>query len=139
MNDILDVEIILKRKKYSPIYNVGIILIIIFLIIVYILFTYQYQTYYISKGKVLDNKLELIVDINDIKYVKNNSLIKLDDTYYHYSIEKISEELIIDNLYNNYQYVYLEVDGLKEKDNYVYQIKIPKEKQILAKYLKKYY
>ena len=139
MNDILDVEIILKRKKYSPIYNVGIILIIIFLIIVYILFTYQYQTYYISKGKVLDNKLELIVDINDIKYVKNNSLIKLDDTYYHYSIEKISEELIIDNLYNNYQYVYLEVDGLKEKDNYVYQIKIPKEKQILAKYLKKYF
>ena len=139
MNDILDVEIILKRKKYSPIYNVGIILIIIFLIIVYILFTYQYQTYYVSKGKVLNNKLELIVDINDIKYVKNNSLIKLDDTYYHYSIEKISEELIIDNLYNNYQYVYLEVDGLKEKDNYVYQIKIPKEKQILAKYLKQYF
>ena len=139
MNDILDVEIILKRKKYSPIYNVGIILIIIFLIIVYILFTYQYQTYYISKGKVLDNKLELIVDINDIKYVKNNSLIKLDDTYYHYSIEKIGEELIVDNLYNNYQYIYLNVDGLKEKDNYVYQIKIPKEKQILAKYLKQYF
>ena len=139
MNDILDVEIILKREKYSPIYNVGIILVIIFLIIVYILFTYQYQTYYISKGKVLDNKLELIVDINDIKYVKNNSLIKLDDTYYHYSIEKIGEELIVDNLYNNYQYVYLNVDGLKEKDNYVYQIKIPKEKQILAKYLKKYF
>ena len=139
MNDILDVEIILKRKKYSPIYNVGIILVIIFLIIVYILFTYQYQTYYISKGKVLNNKLELIVDINDIKYVKNNSLIKLDDTYYHYSIEKIGEELIVDNLYNNYQYIYLNVDGLKEKDNYVYQIKIPKEKQILAKYLKKYF
>ena len=139
MNDILDIEIILKRKKYSPIYNVGIILIIIFLIIVYILFTYQYQTYYISKGKVLDNKLELIVDVNDIKYIKNNSLIKLDDIYYHYSIEKISEELIVDNLYNNYQYVYLEVDGLKEKDNYVYQIKIPKEKQILAKYLKQYF
>ena len=139
MNDILDVEIILKRKKYSPIYNVGIILVIIFLIIVYILFTYQYQTYYISKGKVLDNKLELIVDINDIKYVKNNSLIKLDDTYYHYSIEKIGEELIVDNLYNNYQYIYLNVDGLKEKDNYVYQIKIPKEKQILAKYLKQYF
>ena len=139
MNDILDVEIILKRKKYSPIYNVGIILVIIFLIIVYILFTYQYQTYYISKGKVLNNKLELIVDVNDIKYIKNNSLIKLDDTYYNYSIEKIGEELIIDNLYNNYQYVYLEVDGLKEKDNYVYQIKIPKEKQILAKYLKKYF
>ena len=139
MNDILDIEIILKRKKYSPIYNVGIILVIIFLIIVYILFTYQYQTYYISKGKVLNNKLELIVDVNDIKYIKNNSLIKLDDTYYNYSIEKISEELIIDNLYNNYQYVYLEVDGLKEKDNYVYQIKIPKEKQILAKYLKQYF
>lgn len=139
MNDILDVEIILKRKKYSPIYNVGIILVIIFLIIVYILFTYQYQTYYISKGKVLNNKLELIVDVNDIKYIKNNSLIKLDDTYYNYSIEKIGEELIVDNLYNNYQYVYLEVDGLKEKDNYVYQIKIPKEKQILAKYLKKYF
>lgn len=58
MNDILDIEIILKRKQYPKIYNIGIILIIILLIITYMIFTYKYQSYYITYGKIVDNKLE---------------------------------------------------------------------------------
>ena len=37
MNDIIDIEIILKRKKYPKVYSIGIILIVILLIITYII------------------------------------------------------------------------------------------------------
>jgi len=138
MNDILDIEIILKRKKYSKLYNIGLILIIILLISLYIIFTYKYQTYYISKGKIIDNKLELLVKIDDLSYINNNSKLKIDDKIYIYKVDSISNELYVDEFYNNYKYVYLKVEYLNNIDNYVYEIKIPKENKVIAKYLKNY-
>lgn len=138
MNDILDIEIILKRKKYSKIYNIGLILIIILLISLYIVFTYKYQTYYISKGKIIDNKLELLVSIDDLSYINNNSKLKIDDKIYIYKVDSISNELYVDEFYNNYKYVYLKVENLNNIDNYVYEIKISKENKVIAKYLKNY-
>lgn len=139
MNDILDIDLILKKQKYSKVYNIGLILIIIILISLYIIFTYKYQTYYISKAKVIDNKLELIVNIDDIKYIKENTAIEIDEHYYTYTIDSISDELYINEFYNNYKYIYINVVNLSNLiDNYVYDIKIPKENKIIAKYLKNY-
>ena len=60
MNDLLDIEVILQRKKYSKIYNFGTIMIIILLIFIYIISTYTYESYYTIKGKAIDNKIELL-------------------------------------------------------------------------------
>lgn len=139
MNDILDIEIILTRKKYPKIYNLGIIISIIILIFIYIIFTYNYQTYYISKGKVLNNNLELLVNIEDIKYITNNKVIILDGQAYNYIVSSISNDLLVDETYNNYQYVYLKISNLNTLNNYVYEVKIPKENQKLVKYFKKYF
>lgn len=139
MNDILDIEIILTRKKYPKIYNLGIIISIIILIFIYIIFTYNYQTYYISKGKVLNNNLELLVNIEDIKYITNNKVIILDGQAYNYMVSSIGNDLLVDETYNNYQYVYLKISNLNTLNNYVYEVKIPKENQLLVKYLKKYF
>ena len=139
MNDILDIEIILKKQKYSKIYNIGLILITIILISLYIIFTYKYQTYYVSKAKSIDNKLELLVNIDDIKHLKENNIIEVEDTIYTYTLDSIGSELYVDELYNNYKYVYIKVKNLNNNiDNYVYEIKIPKENKIIAKYLKNY-
>lgn len=139
MNDILDIEIILTRKKYPKIYNLGIIISIIILIFIYIIFTYNYQTYYTSKGKVLNNNLELLVDIEDIKYITNNKVIILDGQAYNYIVSSIGNDLLVDETYNNYQYVYLKISNLNTLNNYVYEVKIPKENQKLVKYFKKYF
>lgn len=139
MNDILDIEIILTRKKYPKIYNLGIIISIIILIFIYIIFTYNYQTYYISKGKALNNNLELLVDIEDIKYITNNKVIILDGQAYNYIVSSIGNDLLVDETYNNYQYVYLKISNLNTLNNYVYEVKIPKENQKLVKYFKKYF
>lgn len=139
VNDILDIEIILTRKKYPKIYNLGIIISIIILIFIYIIFTYNYQTYYISKGKVLNNNLELLVNIEDIKYITNNKVIILDGQAYNYMVSSIGNDLLVDETYNNYQYVYLKISNLNTLNNYVYEVKIPKENQKLVKYFKKYF
>ena len=138
MDNLLEIDLILNRKKYSKIYNIFLIILTIILIFIYIIFTYKYQSYYLIKGKIINNKLELLVNINDIKYIKNNTNLKIDNTIYSYKITTISNEILIDENYNNYKYIYLNIDNLSNIDNYVYEVKIPKENKLLAKYLIKY-
>lgn len=139
MNDILDIEIILKKQKYSNIYNIGTILIIILLTFIYISNTYKYKTYYIAMGTIKNNNLELLVDINDIKYISNNNTLEINDNIYRYNINKISEELYIDESFNNYKYIYLNVDKLSNINNYVYEIKLEKENKKIIEYIKDYF
>lgn len=139
MNDILDIEIILKKQKYSNIYNIGTILIIILLTFIYISNTYKYKTYYIAMGTIKNNNLELLVDINDIKYISNNNTLEINDNIYRYNINKISEELYVDESFNNYKYIYLNVDKLSNINNYVYEIKLEKENKKIIEYIKDYF
>ena len=136
MNDLLDIELILKRKKYPKIYNFGSVMIIILLIFIYIISTYTYESYYTIKGKALDNKIELLINPEDIMYIEENSSIKLDNITYQYTIDNIGSELLIDENYNNYQYVYLKILNFSSIDNRIYEVSIPKERVSLAKYLK---
>ena len=138
MNDILDIEIILKKQKYSPIYNIGSILIIILLTFIYISNTYKYKTYYITKGTIKNNNIELLVNIDDIKYISKSNVLEINDMIYKYSINKISEELYVDESFNNYKYIYLDVDNLSNINNYVYEIKLEKENKKIIEYLKDY-
>jgi len=138
MNDILDIEIILKKQKYSPIYNIGTILLIIISIFIYISFIYKYKTYYITKGTMIDGYIELIVNLDDIKYFYNNNKLKIDNIFYNYIIEKIDKELYVDESFNNYKYIYLKEDNLNNINNYVYEIKLEKEYKQIIKYIKDY-
>ena len=138
MDNLLEIDLILNRKKYPKIYNTSLIILIIIIVFIYIIFTYKYQSYYVIKGKMINNKLELLVNINDIKYIKNSTNLSIDNKKYSYLLNTISNEIYVDENYNNYKYVYLKVNNLTNIDNYVYEIKIPKENKILAKYLKEY-
>ena len=138
MDDVLAIDLIMNRKKYPIIYNASIICLVILLVTSYIIFVYKYQSYYTTKGKITDNKLELLVSSSNLKYINQNNILKIDNKYYSYKIVSIDDEIYLDNNYNDYQYVYLLVQGLVNIDNYVYEIQIPKENKIIAKYLKEY-
>ena len=138
MNDILDIEIILKRQKYPFIYNIGILFIIIILIFLYVSILCNYKTYYIQKCSMIDGNLKLLVNIDDIKYISNQNKIKINNQIYDYYISKISEELLVDESFNNYKYIYLKVNNLNNIDNYVYEVKIEKENKKIIQYLKEY-
>ena len=136
MNDLLDIEVILQRKKYPKIYNFGSVMIIILLIFIYIISTYTYESYCTIKGKAIDNKIELLINPEDIMYIEKNSSLKLDNITYQYTIDYIDSKLLIDENYNNYQYVYLKILNFSSIDNRIYEVSIPKERVSLAKYLK---
>lgn len=138
MNEILDIEIILNNNKYHKIYSISTILIICILIFIYVTTLYNYQTYYITKGKIIDNQLELIVPLDDIKYITNRSNLMINNKIYNYKIINISNELYIDEAYNNYKYLYLEVKNLNNINNYVYELKIKKENKKIIEHLKDY-
>ena len=138
MNNLLDIEIILKKQKYSKIYNTGSVLLIILLIFIYVSFIYTYKTYYINKCTMIDGNLKLLVNLDDIKYITSNNSVKIDNVYYGYIIVKISEELYVDESLNNYIYIYLKVNNLNNINNYFYEIKLVKENKKLIEYLKEY-
>ena len=138
MNDLLDIEIILKKQKYHCIYNIGTIILIILILFIYISFTYKYKTYYINKGTIKNGYIEILVKTDDIIYINNNKILTIDDKSYIYYIKEISKELYVDESLNNYKYIYLYVDNLNNIENYVYEIKLEKENKKIIKYLKDY-
>ena len=138
MNEILDVEIVLNKNKYHKIYNIGTILILIILIFIYTTTIYKYQTYIITKGKIKDNYLELLLDIKDIGYFSKQNELIIDNKIYYYEIVSISDNLYIDELYNNYKYIYLKINNLNNINNYVYEVKVKKENKRIIKYLTDY-
>lgn len=138
MNDILDIEIILKKQNYGFVYNISFSIISIFIIFLYITFVYDYKTYYINKGTIQDGQLLLLVNIDELKYITSNNILKINSDNYKYKVDKISEELYVDEKLNNYKYVYLKVNNLNNINNYVYEVKLVKENKKLIKYLKEY-
>ena len=86
--------------------------------------------------KTIKSSLKTSEDV--VEYIKNNQLLMIDNKIYQYKLNSISSELYISNDYKNYQYIYLDVNNLTNIDNYVYEVKIPKENKIIAKYLKDY-
>ena len=137
MNNDIGIDLILNRKNYGHIYKINCLLILILLIFAYVIFTYKYQSYYISKGKVIDCKLELMIDNDDIKYFENTNYLYIDNDRYNYRIDYISS-LYVDEDYHNYVYIYLNIINMICTDNYVYEIKIPNENKLLAEHLKDY-
>ncbi len=138
MSNRLKVDLILERQNFLGIYYATYLISFIILLAIILLFTIKYETYYITKGKMVDSELCIIVKPEDIKFINNKHYLIIEDKEYVYRIDKISSELYVDDNYVNYQYVFLTIYKLSNIDNYVYEVRIPKEKKILAKYLKDY-
>ncbi len=138
MSNRLKVDLILERQNFLGIYYATYLISFIILLAIILLFTIKYETYYITKGKMVDSELCIIVKPEDIKFINNKHYLIIEDKEYVYRIDKISNELYVDDNYVNYQYVFLTIYKLSNIDNYVYEVRIPKEKKILAKYLKDY-
>ena len=138
MNDILDIEIILKKQKYHMIYNFGWILLIVLFVFIYVSCIYSYKKYYVINGVMENGFMKLFVELDDIKYITNNDILKTNSVAYKYHIKEIGEDLYVDNSFINYKYIYLKVDNLYNIDNYVYEIKLLKEEKKIIEYLKEY-
>ena len=138
MNDVLEIALMVNRQRYAKIYKTSFVLMIIFFISIIVIFTIRYQSYYITMGTMIDNKLELLVNIHDISLISDKHTLVIDNVSYSYKISKIDNKLYRDEFFNNYKNIYLEVTNLVNIDNLVYEIKIPKENKTFAYYILDY-
>lgn len=138
MNDILDIEVILKRQKYGFIYNSYFILLLIILFFIVLVCIYKYKTYFIVNGIMDNGYVKIMVNDDDIKYISLNDKLEIDDLEYNYYITRIDDNLYVDDNYNNYRYLYLKIDGINNLDNYVYKLKFVKENKKIIEYIKDY-
>ena len=138
MNDVLEIALMVNRQRYAKIYKTSFVLMIIFFISIIVIFTIRYQSYYITMGTMIDNKLELLVNIHDISLISDKHTLVIDNVSYSYKISKIDNKLYRDEFFNNYKNIYLEGTNLVNIDNLVYEIKIPKENKTFAYYILDY-
>ena len=60
------IDSILNRNNYGKIYNLNYFIICILLIFIYIIFTYKFETYYYFKGKIVNNHLEVLINLDEL-------------------------------------------------------------------------
>lgn len=118
-------DIIINNTKYSYMYKLRFILILLVGCFIYILIVFKYQPYYKCQALVKGNYLLVNKDIKDIG---NNTFI-YDNIVYSYEII-INEE--------DSQYIYL-LPNYKFKDNETIIINIVGNKQCLIKYILNYF
>ena len=96
MNDVLEIALMVNRQRYAKIYKTSLVLMIIFFISIIVIFTIRYQSYYITMGTMIDNKLELLVNIHDISLISDKHTLVIDNVSYSYKISKIDNKLYRD-------------------------------------------
>lgn len=127
-NNIFELDMILSNKRYSFIYSIANIVMIIILLSLYVLFTYNYRTYYKSIGIINDkNMLEVYIYDKDIDYVLNKNMIEIDNKKYKYQVSEIDKNIYVDNNYQNYKKIYLKIDNLEVKENQALEFIIEKK------------
>lgn len=121
MNNLeLEKDMIINNTKYSSIYNIRFILILLLGPLIYILVIFKYQPYYKYQATIKNNYLIINKNINDIE---SNTFI-YNNIVYNYKILINKEDSQNTYLLPNYKF----------SNNDTIIIKIVGNKQSLAKY-----
>ena len=111
MNKYIDSEIILQRKVGPLIYVYIMIIIVIMLSLIIVFIILHYKTYYNVKGIVTSDEnhyyIKIYVPLDNIKYLINNNIIKINNKDYEYKIISLDSEYFTDNTIT-YQVVMIE-------------------------------
>ena len=102
----------INYKQYLLVVSIFIIFILII-----VLFNNKLEDYYISNGKVIDNKLLLIVNSEELDYITKNKQLKIERNIFTYKVDKINEITYANSLYYE---VILELNKIPESESRVH-------------------
>ena len=142
MNKYIDSEIILQRKVGPLIYVYIMIIIVIMLSLIIVFIILHYKTYYNVKGIVTSDEnhyyIKIYVPLDNIKYLINNNIIKINNKDYEYKIISLDSEYFTDNTIT-YQVVMIEVNipSTYKFNNLNLELKFLKEDKRIIDYILK--
>ncbi len=134
----MDIVVFQKSFQTRDI-NIKPYLIVVSIFIVFLLlllfFNNKLEDYYISNGKVLNQKVIVVVNSEELKKITDNKKIKIERNIFTYKVEKINE---VNN--NNFMYyeVTLEFDRIPEHlfiDNNIIELRFIINKMTIFDYL----
>lgn len=113
MNYYIDTEIILGRKITPITYAYIMMIIVITLSLIIFISLFHYKTYYDIKGVVEKNDdfyhIGIYMPLEDIHYLVNNNIVRINKKEYKYKILSISDEYLTDNAYT-YQKIIISIN-----------------------------
>ena len=142
MNKYIDSEIILQRKVGPLIYVYIMIIIVIMLSLIIVFIILHYKTYYNVKGIVTSDEnhyyIKIYVPLDNIKYLINNNIIKINNKDYEYKIISLDSEYFTDNTIT-YQVVMIEanIPSIYKFNNLNLELKFLKEDKRIIDYILK--
>ena len=142
MNKYIDSEIILQRKVGPLIYVYIMIIIVIMLSLIIVFIILHYKTYYNVKGIVTSDEnhyyIKIYVPLDNIKYLINNNIIKINNKDYEYKIISLDSEYFTDNTIT-YQVVMIEanIPSAYKFNNLNLELKFLKEDKRIIDYILK--
>ena len=108
----IDNEIILQRKIGSLVYIYVMIIIVLMLSLIILCFLFNYKIYYKTRGIVEyieDNYYRIYIPIEDVIYITNNNVVRINKIDYDYSVFSIDNEYFTDNN-KTYQIIKIKCD-----------------------------
>ena len=130
----IKIDIVINRDNYFKSKYFVYYYILILLIFCLCLFLIKIDIYMYTYGTINDEYLEIILDTDDLNYIKDKHQLYIDNTKYSYRIKEVSQ-VYIDNNYRMYQYVSLDIFKMDITDNFVYLVKLLKERKSIGKYI----
>lgn len=138
----IDSEIILQRKIGPLVYVYIMIIIVIMLSLIILFIMCSYKTYNVVRGVVINEEghyyIRIYMDIESMKYIIDNDIVKIDNKEYKYKIISIDSEYFTDNI-TTYQIVKIEVDLINKYkfNNLTLELKFLKENKRIIDYILK--
>ena len=105
---------------------IKVVSILILCLLIIIIKNNKIEDYYFGISKVINNKIEVLIDLDRVNKIKENNKIIIERNTFTYEIEKI-DDYLIDNSYYKKVTLLLKDNKIKENEIVKYQIIINKE------------
>ena len=105
---------------------IKVVSILILCLLIIIIKNNKIEDYYFGISKVINNKIEVLIDLDRVNKIKENNKIIIERNTFTYEIEKIDDYLIDNNYYKKVTLL-LKDNKIKENEIVKYQIIINKE------------
>ena len=114
---------------------IKVVSILILCLLIIIIKNNKIEDYYFGISKVINNKIEVLIDLDRVHKIKENNKIIIERNTFTYEIEKIEDYLIENNYYKKITLLIKDIDKNKIKDNEIIKYQIVTNKETILEYL----
>ncbi len=123
-----------KNMEVDIFKYIKVVSILFLSLLVIIMHNNNIEDYYFGTSKIVNKRIEVIIDLDRINKIKDNNKIKIERNTFTYEIEKIEDYLIENNYYKKATLLLKDLDKQID-DNSIVKYQIITNKETILEYL----